>query len=81
VFGKAAPFESPTKYDVRSVIRLLNAKRERPADNYILTVAVYGDVRNRKNVPKWCREFSEGRSDVHDEQMSGKRSSISGDLL
>jgi len=22
---------------------------------------------NRQNVMKWCREFSEGRTDVHDE--------------
>jgi len=22
---------------------------------------------NRQNVTKWCREFSEGRTDVHDE--------------
>ena len=30
---------------------------------------------NRQNVTKWCREFSEGRTDVHDEQR------ISDDLL
>jgi len=29
---------------------------------------------NRQNVAKWCREFSEGRTDVHDEQTSGARS-------
>ena len=30
-------------------------------------VPVYGNVMNRQNVMKWCREFSEGRTDVHDE--------------
>jgi len=30
-------------------------------------VAVYGNVMNRQNVTKWCREFSEGRADDHDE--------------
>ena len=30
---------------------------------------------------KWCREFSEGRTDVYDEQRSGKPSLISDDLL
>ena len=30
-------------------------------------VAVYGNVTNQQNVMKWCREFSEGRTDVHDE--------------
>jgi len=35
----------------------------------------------RQNVTKWCREFSEGRTDVHDEQRSGRPSLISDDLL
>jgi hypothetical protein len=30
-------------------------------------VAVYGDVMNWQNVTKWCREFSEARTDVHEE--------------
>ena len=29
---------------------------------------------------KWCREFSEGRTDLHDEQRSGRCYLISGDL-
>ena len=44
-------------------------------------VAVYSNVMNRQNVIKWCREFSEGRTDVHDEQMSCRPSSIYDDLL
>jgi transposase len=36
---------------------------------------------NQQNVTKWCREFSEGRADVHDEQRSGRPSLISDDLL
>jgi len=32
-------------------------------------------------VTKWCREFSEGRTDVHDEQRNGRSSLISDDLL
>jgi hypothetical protein len=35
---------------------------------------------NRQNVTKWCRELSEGRTDVHDEQMSGMPSVISDGL-
>jgi len=31
-------------------------------------------------VTKWCREFSEGRTDVHDEQRSGRPSLICYDL-
>ncbi|KAG8231023.1 hypothetical protein J437_LFUL009614 [Ladona fulva] len=32
-----------------------------------------------KNVRKWCREFSEGRTEVHDEPRSGKPS-LSGEV-
>ena len=44
-------------------------KSERPAEIHKQIVAVYGNVMNRQNVTKWCREFSEGRTDVHDEQI------------
>jgi hypothetical protein len=33
---------------------------------------------NRQNVTKRCREFSEGRTDIHDEQRIGRPSLISG---
>jgi hypothetical protein len=39
-------------------------------------VAVYGNVMNRQNVAKWCGEFCNGRTDVHDEQRSGRPSLI-----
>ena len=63
----AAPIQIPTKCEVRSAIRFLNAKGERPAEIHKQIVAVYGNVMNRQNVTKWCREFSEGRTDVHDD--------------
>jgi len=36
---------------------------------------------NRQNVTKWCREFCEGRTDVHDEQRRGRPSLISDKIL
>ena len=30
---------------------------------------------------KWCREFSEGKTDIHNEQRSCRSSLISDDLL
>ena len=36
---------------------------------------------NRQNVTKWCREFSEGKTDVHNELRSGKLPLISDDFL
>ena len=76
----AAPIQSPAKCEVRSVIQFLNAKGERPAEILKQIVAVYGNVTNRQNVTKWCGEFSEGRTYVHDEQRSGRPYLISKDL-
>jgi len=66
---------------VRSVIRFLNAKGERPEEIHKQIVAVYGNVINRQNVTKWCREFSEGRTDVQDEQRRVWPSLITDELL
>ena len=81
MFEMAAPIQSPAKCAVCSVIRFLNAKRECPAEIHKQTVAVSGNVMNLQNVTKLCSEFSEGRTDVHDEQRSGRPSLISYDLL
>ena len=75
MFEMAASIQSPARCEVCSIIRFLNAKVERPAEIHKQIVAVYGNVMNRQNVTKWCHEFSEGRTDVHDEQR------ISDDLL
>ncbi|UYV62396.1 hypothetical protein LAZ67_2000392 [Cordylochernes scorpioides] len=41
----------------------------------IVLVKVYGEkCMDIKNVRKWCREFNEGRINVHDEQRSGRPS-------
>jgi len=81
VFEMAVPIQSPAKCEVRSVTRFLNTKGERPAEIHKQIVAVYGNIMNRQNVTKWCHELSKGRTDVHDEQRSGRPSSISDDLL
>ena len=75
MFEMAAPIQSPAKCEVRSVIQFLNAEGERPAEIHKQFVAVYGNVMNRQNVTKVCRELSEGRTDTHDEQRSGARRS------
>jgi hypothetical protein len=56
-------------------------ERERPAEIQKQIFAVCGNVMNRQNVTKWCLEFSEGRTDVHDEQRSARPSLISDVLL
>jgi len=42
----AAPIQSPAKCEVRSVIRFLEAKLERPAEIHKQIIAVYGNVMN-----------------------------------
>jgi len=48
----AGPIQNPAKCEVRSVIRFLNAKGERPAEIHKQIVAVYGNVMNRQKVTK-----------------------------
>jgi len=67
------PIQSPAKCEVRSVIRFLNTKGERPAEIHKQIVAVCGKVMNRQNVTKCCLEFSEKFDDddeVQDEVMT-----------
>jgi len=73
----AVPIQSPAKSEVRFVILFLNANGERPVGIHKQIVDVCGNVMDRQNVTKWCREFSERRTDVHDEQSSGRPSLIS----
>ncbi|GBL96299.1 hypothetical protein AVEN_238670-1 [Araneus ventricosus] len=77
----AASIQNPAKYEVRSVIRFLHAKGESPEDIHLQIVSVYGNIRNRQNVTKWCRAFSEGRTDGHEEHRTGRPYVISEALL
>ncbi|UYV68231.1 hypothetical protein LAZ67_5003531 [Cordylochernes scorpioides] len=71
------PLSSPAKCELRSVILFLSAKNNSPVEIHRQLVEVYGEkCMDIKNVRKWCREFNEGRINVHDEQRSG-RSSLS----
>jgi hypothetical protein len=68
-------------FEVRSVIRFLNAKNIRPAEIHHQLVEVYGEyAMNEGNVCKWCRLFNGGRTDVHSEARTGRPSVITEDL-
>jgi transposase len=44
--------------------------------------AVYGqNVMSEGTVGQWCRMFKDGRTDVHDEERSGRPSVVSDDLV
>jgi len=62
-----------TTIEIRSVIRFLNARSLPPAEIHQQLVDVYGvTALSRKQVYFWCNEFSAGRTNVVDEQRSGR---------
>jgi len=59
--------------EVRGVIRFLQAENVRPFEIHQRLVAVYGEhVMNVASVRKWCIMFTNGRTDVHDAERSGR---------
>lgn len=75
------PLASPARCELRAVIRFLSAKNTTPIDIHRQLCEVYGpQCMDVKNVRKWVREFKDGRTDVHDEQRSG-RPSVSAETI
>jgi len=72
-----APISNPTDFEVRGVIRFLQAEYVRPSEIDRRLFAVYGKhVTNAASVRKWCIMFRNGRTDVHDAERSGRPSVI-----
>lgn len=69
------PVVAPARCELRSVIKFLHAKKIPPIEIHRQLEEVYGEkCMDVKNVRKWCREFSAGRLNVHDEERSGRPS-------
>ena len=73
MFEMATSIQSPAKCEVRSVIRFLKAKGERPAEIHRETVAVYGNVMNPlvsspKETSRW--ENFDDDDEVQEEVMT-----------
>ncbi|KAG5324314.1 MOS1T transposase, partial [Pseudoatta argentina] len=74
--------QSPAKCEIRSVIRYLVWKGKTPVEVYNEVKTAYGDKgMNRTSVFKWCREFKNGRTSVHDDQRSGRPSILTDDIV
>jgi transposase len=59
----------------------LNAKNVRPAEIYPQVNEVYGgNAMSDGMVRRWCGMFSEGRTNVHDDDRSGRPSLVTADL-
>ncbi|KAG5322549.1 MOS1T transposase, partial [Pseudoatta argentina] len=74
--------QSPAKCEIRSVICYLVWKGKTPVKVYNEVKTAYGDKgMNRTSVFKWCREFKNGRTSVHDDQRSGRPSILTDDIV
>jgi hypothetical protein len=73
--------ENPAAYEMRPVIRFLNARNMKPADTHHQLCEVYGEHATSDSiVRRWIRHFNEGRENVHDDPRSGRPSLVNGDL-
>jgi hypothetical protein len=74
--------ENSASCEIWSVIKILNAKNDCPAEIYRHVCEVYGEnAMSDGMVRRWCRMFSEGRLTVHDDDRSGHPSLVTADLL
>jgi len=74
--------EGAVDCEIRSVIRVLNARNVLPSEIYHQICQVYGDNGMSDGmVRKWVRMFNEGRENVHDEARSGRPSLVNDDLV
>ena len=68
-----AAIENPATCEVRSVIRFLLAKNHKPIEIYRQLCDVYGKgIMSESRVRQWCIDFKNGRTNVHDEDRSGR---------
>jgi hypothetical protein len=73
---------NPASCEIRSVIKFLNAKNIRPAEIYRQVCEVCGEnAMSDIMVRRWCRMFSEERTNVHDNDRSGCPFLVTADLL
>jgi len=74
--------EGAADCEIRSVIRLLNARNVLPSEIHQQICQVYGEnAMSEGMVRKWVRMFNEGRENVHDEARSGRPSLVNDDLV
>jgi len=74
--------EGAADCEIRSVIRVLDARNVVPSEIHYQICQVYGDnAMNDFMVRKWVRMFNEGRENVHDEARSGRPSLVNDDLV
>ncbi|XP_023310469.1 histone-lysine N-methyltransferase SETMAR-like [Anoplophora glabripennis] len=82
MFTMSVLIENPAACEIRSVIRFLNARKVKPIEIYRQICEVYGqNAMSDSMVRRWVRQFNEGRSEVHDEERSGRPSLVTEELV
>jgi hypothetical protein len=70
--------DNTTSCEFRAVTRFLNVKNTSVAEIYRELCAVYElNVMSEGTVGQWCRIFKDGRTNVHDEEGSGRPTTCS----
>ena len=74
--------EGAADFEIRSVIRFLNARNVLPCEIHHQICQVYGDnAMSDGMVRKWVRMFNGGRENVQDKARSGRPSLVNVDLV
>jgi transposase len=74
--------ENPAAYEMRAVIRSLNARKMKPAGIHRQVCEGYGGhAVSDSMVRRWVRHFDEGHEMVHDDRRSGRPSVVNEDLV
>jgi len=77
-----AAIENPASCEVRSVIRFLLMENHRPIEIHRQLCKVYGNnVMSEGRVRQWCIMFKTGRTNVHDEERSGRPTIVTDELV
>jgi hypothetical protein len=72
----------PASGEIRAVNRFLRAKNVSAAEIHRELCAVYGqNVTSEGTVSQWCRMFNYWRTNVYNEDRSGRPSVVSDDLV
>jgi transposase len=73
---------NPASCEICAVICFFRAKNMSAAEIHRELCAVYGqNLKNEGTVRQWCRMFKDGRTNVHNEERSGRSSAANDDLV
>jgi hypothetical protein len=75
--------DNPASCKIRAVIHFLHAKNMSAAEIHLeLCAAAYDQhIMSEGIVSPWCRMFIDGRTNVHDEERSGRAFVVSDDFV